>query len=124
MWYALLILYNISLSSCELLFSKGTLQNPLDLFLFPVEIKGSFYIMWTFVSVKNSLHTASHFFLVDINKQCNNLAVIWPSLSFLGSWGNSNIHSSFDIILPLFGRPTVIGGLLTIFFPWASLGLI
>ena len=36
--------------------------------------------------------------------------VIWPYVAFGGGWGGVNAHSLFDIIVPKFSMPTVIGG--------------
>ena len=66
--------------------------------------------------VNTAFHPASHIFLVDINELCVSPARIWTSIDFEGSWGNSNMHFLFDIIVPPFGRTTVIVGLLVIFF--------
>ena len=120
-WYDLLIL--CSMSSCGLLFSKGTIHNPVYLLLVPVKITPPSFMMWMFVCVKTTLHPESHIFTMYINEPCVIPARIRPYFDFFGSCGNSNVHYLVGIIVPPFGRPTVIGGLLDIVCSWRFLGL-
>ena len=81
-------------------------------------------MMWTFLCVCTEFYPASHIFLMDINELCVIPTRICPSLDFGGIWGNTNIHSLFDIFLTPFRRPTVIGELLAVSFSWGSLDFI
>ena len=71
-------------------------------------------MMWGFLCVKTDLQTESHIFLIDINEMFVSTANIYPYLDFWRSWGNENVYSLVDIIVPSFGRSTVIGGLLAV----------
>ena len=56
MWYALFILYYMSLSSCVLP-PKGNIHNPEVLSLVTIMIFTPLFMMWKFVCVKTALHT-------------------------------------------------------------------
>ena len=84
-WYVMLIL--CSMSSCGLLFSNGTLRNPVYFPLVPVKIIFPSFMMWNFVCVKTALHPESHIFLIDINELGVSTAMIWPSLDLGGGGG-------------------------------------
>ena len=118
----MLILCYILLYSCGLLFSKGTIHNPVTLSLFPFKIF-SYFMMWKFLCVKNALHPESHI-LRCISIQCVLVLLGYdPLLIVLGSWGNANVNDLFDLIFPSFGSNTVIGGFLAIVCSWGSLSL-
>ena len=123
MWYTLLILCFMSLSSCGLLLSKVTLHNPVAFYLFPVKNIASYFMVWKIVCVNNDFHTASRILTMEINKLCGSHARICPSLEFLGRYGNANIFFVVDRIFLQFGRTTVIGGLLDVVNSCGSLGM-
>ena len=61
--------------------------------------------------------------MMYINELCVSPARICPFLDFWGSWGNFNVNYLFDLFVPPFGSPTIIGGLLAILCSWGLLGL-
>ena len=69
------------------------------------------------------LSTCIPYFMMYINELCVSPARICPSLDFWGSWGNFNVNYLFDLFVPPFGSPTIIGGLLAIVCSWELLGL-
>ena len=97
-----------------IVFYKGTPHNPVSLSLVTVKRFFSSFMMWTFACVKTALYSASHILTMDSNYLCGSPDRIWTSLSFGGGCGNVNVHSLVDIIVPPFGMPTVISGLLAI----------
>ena len=124
MWYDLCILCSMSLSSCGLLFSKGTLHNPVDLSLFPVNIIFSSLMMRKFLCVKTALQPTSHILTMEINGMCVSPPRIWPSIYFEGSYGNLNVNSLADSIVSSLGRTTLDGHFSSVVFAWELLGLI
>ena len=58
---------------------------------------------------------------MGINGLCGSPSRIRLYLDFLGSWGNANMQSLFDLIVTPFGSPTLIGGLLVVVCSWGSL---
>ena len=61
---------------------------------------------------------------MDMNALCVSHDRICLSLDFLGSFGNVNVHYLVDLVVPPFGSPTTIVGLLDVVCSWGSLGLI
>ena len=69
------------MSSCLLLFSKGTIFNLPALSPVPF-ICIYHFMMWTFVCVNTDLHSVSHIVLVYINELCVKPAIISTSVTF------------------------------------------
>ena len=71
---------------------------------------------------KNAFQPASHIFPMESNELCVITTRIWTSLDFLGSCGNDIVHYLFDIVVTIFGSPTMIGWFSEMFCSWGLLG--